>query len=146
MLAEHGPNRRYENIQLDITDGAALIEAVRSYGHVDAIFHVAAMLAHIKENLGHLWASNVDGTKNVMECARQLGIKKVVFTSTNCVFSTGFPQPVNESTPTQPIEIYGRSKLAAEKIIEEYADIDSIIIRCPTIIAAGRLGLLTILV
>jgi len=80
-----------------------------------------------------------------MECARNLGIRKVVFTSTNCVFSTGFSSPVDESTPTNPIETYGRSKLAAERVILSYSDIDSVIIRCPTIIAAGRLGLLTIL-
>jgi UDP-glucose 4-epimerase len=144
-LAENDPNRRYKNIQLDITDGAAFTQAVRDYGQVDAILHIAALLAHVKESLDHLWASNVDGTRNVMECARTLGIKKVVFTSTNCVFSTGFDKPVNESTPTQPIELYGRSKLAAEEIINSYTDVSAVIIRCPTIIAAGRLGLLTIL-
>jgi UDP-glucose 4-epimerase len=145
ILPEHDATRRYRNIQLDITDGAALIEAVRSLGQVDAIFHVAAILAHIKESLDKLWASNVDGTRNIMECARALAVPKVVFTSTNCVFSTGFKDPVDESTPTQPIEVYGRSKLAAEKVIEEYTDVDAVVIRCPTIIAAGRLGLLTIL-
>ena len=46
----------------------------------------------------------------------------------------------------QPIEIYGKSKLAGENLIlEEYKDVSSIIIRCPTIMTAGRLGLLTIL-
>ena len=136
----------YKNLQIDITDGAALIEAVRKEGQFDSIIHAAALLAHDKENLGHLWAANVDGTRNVLECARQLGIKKVVFTSTNCLFSTGFDHPVDESTPVQPIEIYGKSKLAGEKLIqEEYKDVSSIIIRCPTIMTAGRLGLLTIL-
>jgi nucleoside-diphosphate-sugar epimerase len=144
-LPEHDPNRRYKNIQLDITNGADLIEAVKNFGPVDAILHIAALLAHVKENLDHLWASNVEGTRNVMECARTLGIKKVVFTSTNCVFSTGFEKPVDESTPTQPIETYGRSKLRAEEIIASYSDVSAIIIRCPTIISAGRLGLLTIL-
>jgi nucleoside-diphosphate-sugar epimerase len=80
-----------------------------------------------------------------MECAKQLSIARVVFTSTNCVFSTGFTEPVNEQTATQPIEIYGKSKLAAEEIITSYKDVSSVIVRCPTIIAAGRLGLLTIL-
>ncbi len=144
-LPEDNPSRRYKNVQLDITNGAELINTVKSFGRVDAIFHIAALLAHVKENLDHLWASNVDGTKNVMECARALKIKKVVFTSTNCVFSTGFAKPVDESTPTHPVELYGRSKLAAEEIIKSFSDVSAVIIRCPTIIAAGRLGLLTIL-
>jgi nucleoside-diphosphate-sugar epimerase len=136
---------KYKNAQLDITHGAKLIEAVRDFGQVDAIIHAAALLAHDKENLKHLWVSNVEGTRRVLECARALKIKKVVFTSTNCVFSTGFDRPVDESTPVNPIEEYGRSKLAAEKVVEEMADVDTFVIRCPTIMTAGRLGLLTIL-
>lgn len=140
-----GDNPKYRNIQLDLTDGGKLMETVRELGQVDGIVHAAAMLAHDKENLDRLWVSNVDGTKNILECARQLKIKKVVFISTNCVFSTGFDKPVDESTPVQPIEQYGESKLAAEKLFEEYSDVSSIILRSPTIMAAGRLGLLTIL-
>ncbi len=144
-LPEEQADRRFKNIQLDITDGAGLTQAIKDYGPVDAIFHVAALLAHEKSTLNMLWASNVDGTRNVMLTARELKIPKVVFTSTNCVFSTGFDKPVNESTPTQPIEIYGKSKLEGERIIAEFKDVSTVILRCPTIIAAGRLGLLTIL-
>lgn len=145
LLADSTSEKRYKNVQLDLTNFEALKSAITEFGQVDTIFHVAALLAHVTADPNHLWAANVDGTKNVMECARQLSIAKVVFTSTNCVFSTGFAQPVDEQTATQPIEIYGKSKLAAEEIIKSYTDISSIIIRCPTIIAAGRLGLLTIL-
>jgi nucleoside-diphosphate-sugar epimerase len=136
----------HDSVRLDITDGAGLINTVKDAGPFDAIIHAAALLAHDKANLGHLWASNVEGTRNIMECARALKIKKVVFTSTNCVFSTGFDRPVDESTPLNPIETYGRSKLAAEKIIlDEYQDVSTVIVRCPTILTAGRLGLLCIL-
>lgn len=148
LLADTHSSKRYRNVQLDLQNFDALKSALTEFGKVekiDAIFHVAALLAHVTADPNVLWAANVDGTKNVMECARQLSIPKVVFTSTNCVFSTGFKEPVNEQTPTQPIEIYGKSKLAAEEVILSYTDISSVIIRCPTIIAAGRLGLLTIL-
>lgn len=145
LLPETDATRRYKNVQLDLTNLSDLEQAVKDFGKVDAIFHIAALLAHVKENLDHLWQSNVDGTKNVMECARKFAMAKVVFTSTNCVFSSGSDKPVNELTDTHPIEIYGKSKLAAEEIISSYTDVPSVIIRCPTIIAAGRLGLLTIL-
>jgi len=148
LLADTTSTRRYKNVQLDLRNLDALKSTLNEFGkesRIDAIFHVAALLAHVTADPNELWAANVDGTKNVMECARQISIPKVVFTSTNCVFSTGFPEPVNEQTATHPIEIYGKSKLAAEEIIRTYPDISSVIIRCPTIIAAGRLGLLTIL-
>jgi nucleoside-diphosphate-sugar epimerase len=144
-LPDDRSQKTYENIQLDITDGAAFQSALKKQGNIDAILHVAALLAHDKENLHHLWDSNVKGTENVIAGARALNIGKVVFTSTNCVFSTGFEKPVDENTPTHPIEIYGKSKLAAEALLTAATDVSSIIIRCPTIIAAGRLGLLTIL-
>jgi UDP-glucose 4-epimerase len=54
-------------------------------------------------------------------------------------------RPVREDEPPKPIETYGRSKLAAEEVIREYGDLNSVIIRCPTIIDFGRLGLLSIL-
>jgi UDP-glucose 4-epimerase len=144
-LEDNDPERRYKNARVDITDRDALIDCLKSFGPIDCIFHIAALLAHDKAHLSHLWASNVDGTTNIMEAARQLNIPKVVFISSNCVFSTGFAQRVDESQTPHPIEIYGKSKLAAENVISSYQDISATIIRPPTIIAAGRLGLLTIL-
>jgi nucleoside-diphosphate-sugar epimerase len=144
-LADNDPHRKYRNARVDITNQTALYDCLKDFGQIDCIFHIAALLAHDKEHLSHLWASNVDGTANVMAVAQELNIAKVVFTSTNCVFSSGFAQAVDESQPTKPIEIYGKSKLAAEEKILARRDVNSTIIRCPTIIAAGRLGLLTIL-
>ena len=137
---------RFRHVQVDIEDRDSLKGAVKSFGPVDAIFHVAAVLAHDKSSFSRMWSSNVEGTGNVMEVARELGIGRVVFTSSNCVFAASFPQPINESAPTSPIEPYGHSKLEAEKVIASYsADVSGVSIRCPTIIGAGRLGLLSIL-
>src|SRR5207248_4939540 len=53
---------------------------------------------------------------------------------------------VTEEEPPAPVEIYGRSKWEAEKILQEHAGgFDAAIIRTPTIIDSGRLGLLAIL-
>jgi nucleoside-diphosphate-sugar epimerase len=53
---------------------------------------------------------------------------------------------VREDDPPEPIEIYGKSKWEGEKILQSHKHhFDSVIIRCPTITDAGRLGLLTIL-
>lgn len=74
-----GESSKYRNIQVDITDCAKLAEQLDALGEIDGIVHCAAMLAHDKENLDRLWVSNVDGTKNILECARRFKIKRVVF-------------------------------------------------------------------
>jgi nucleoside-diphosphate-sugar epimerase len=54
--------------------------------------------------------------------------------------------PVKEDHPPDPIELYGRSKLEAERVVQTYANqFPCTIVRTPTIIDEGRLGLLTIL-
>lgn len=137
---------RFQHATLDIADRHALREAVAAFGPVDGIFHVAAVLAHDRKMFPLIKRSNVIGTDNVMNVARELAVPRVVFTSSNCVFATNFDKPVDESAPTAPIEEYGRSKLQGEEIVASYAgQVDGVSIRCPTIIAAGRLGLLTIL-
>lgn len=112
----------------------------------DAIFHVAAILAHAVKDKDFLWTSNVDGTRNVAEIAKEFKIPKVVFTSSNCLWGESFDRPVTEEDEPRPVEIYGRSKWEGEKILLTYQnDFNAVIFRCPTIIDAGRLGLLAIL-
>ncbi len=132
-------------IQGDIRDTQLLDEIFEKYDF-DAIFHCAALLAHVKEDIKNLWSSNVDGTKNIAEYAKKFNVNKIIFTSTNCLWGTGFDYPVTEEEAPKPIEIYGKSKLEGEKILLSYKDsINSVIFRCPTIMDEGRLGLLGIL-
>ena len=71
---------------------------------------------------------------------------RLVFTSSNCLWAHNFGRPVHEDDAPAPVEIYGRSKWEGEKILWDFApDIRVVVIRCPTIMDAGRLGLLAIL-
>jgi len=130
--------------QLDIRDGAALRKVFASQP-IDGVVHCAAILSHAVTDEKFLWSSNVDGTRNVLESMRRYGVRQMVFTSSNCLWAESLGRPVREDDPPNPAEIYGRSKLAAEGVIREYTDLASVIIRCPTIIDFGRLGLLAIL-
>ena len=103
--------------------------------------HAGARLGRSQE----LWTSNVDGTRNLMDAMRKYGVRQHVFTSTNCLWGEAMGRPVREDDAPNPVELYGRSKLEAERIIREYDDITSVLLRCPTIIDFGRLGLLSIL-
>jgi len=138
-------NENWTAIRGDIRD-TDFLEKIFSEYKFDAVFHFAAMLAHEKKKLGELWSSNVDGTRNVYNMCIRHNVKKIVFTSSNCLWGKNFDYKVSEEEPAAPIEIYGRSKLEAEKILmSEPDEVNSVIFRCPTIMDEGRLGLLAIL-
>jgi nucleoside-diphosphate-sugar epimerase len=130
--------------QIDLRDREAL-DQVFAAAKLDGVVHCAAMLAHGSEDPKELWTSNVDGTRNLMDAMRKHGVRQHVFTSTNCLWGEAMGRPVREDDAPHPVELYGRSKLEAERIIHEYQDITSVLLRCPTIIDFGRLGLLSIL-
>jgi UDP-glucose 4-epimerase len=131
-------------IQADIRNREVL-DNIFATEQIDAVAHCAAALAHGCKDPKMLWTSNVDGTRNLMETMVKYGVRQLVFTSTNCLWGEGLNRPVREDDIPKPVEIYGRSKLEGERIIREYEAVNSVIIRCPTIIDFGRLGLLSIL-
>jgi UDP-glucose 4-epimerase len=138
---------RHQNLlteQIDIRNAAEL-DTIFASERIDGVVHCAAILAHGSEDHRFLWSSNVDGTRSVLDAMRKHGVRHMVFTSTNCLWGEGLKRPVREDDTPNPIEVYGRSKLAAEQVIQEYSDLKCVIIRCPTIIDFGRLGLLAIL-
>jgi len=135
------------SIQGDLRD-AALLNRTFTEHRFDAIYHVAAQLAHgMKLDEQLLWTSNVDATRLLAENARAAGVRPFVFISSNCLWAANLGHPVNEEHDTPaPVELYGKSKLEGEKLLEEFrSDLDVVTLRCPTIMDAGRLGLLAIL-
>jgi nucleoside-diphosphate-sugar epimerase len=68
-----------------------------------------------------LWNSNVEGTRNIVSCCKKYGVKNLVFTSSNCLWAQNFHRPVCEDDVPNPLEIYGRSKLEGEKILQSYS-------------------------
>lgn len=138
-------HKNFKSYQGDINDDNLMTEIFSSY-KFDAIFHCAALLAHVKKDLKRLWAANVDGTQNIYNYAITYGIKKIIFISSNCLWAKNFDEPVKENEEPNPIEIYGKSKFEGEKILLSQKDkVNSIIFRSPTIMDEGRLGLLGIL-
>jgi nucleoside-diphosphate-sugar epimerase len=145
LVADPHTHPQLTSIQGDIRD-TARVNQLFNAERFDAVFHCAAMLAHEKIDERMLWTSNVDGTRVLAEAARNTGVRSFIFTSTNCLWARNAGRPVLENDPPAPVEIYGRSKLAAEEALQPYKDaLAVIILRCPTIIDEGRLGLLAIL-
>ncbi|HEX9201963.1 MAG TPA: NAD-dependent epimerase/dehydratase family protein [Acidobacteriaceae bacterium] len=145
LVADTDQHPQLKSIRGDIRD-AALVDNLFAEEKFDSVMHCAAMLAHEKIESSDLWSSNVDGTRILAEAARSNHVGSFVFTSTNCLWAHNAGRPVREDDPPAPVELYGRSKLAAEQVLKQYEDdLAVIVIRCPTIIDEGRLGLLAIL-
>jgi len=137
---------RLTKITGDLRDPWLLNSAFRR-GPYDAVFHCAAMLAQgTDQDEDDLWTSNVNATRMLAEACRVWGVPKLVFTSTDCLWAGNPGHAIREDEPPAPAEIYGWSKLEAEHLLCGYAKhFEVVILRCPTIIGRGRLGLLAIL-
>jgi nucleoside-diphosphate-sugar epimerase len=145
LIADTDRHPNLVSVQGDLRDTAQVNKVFAEY-KMDGVAHIAAMLAHGShvDETG-LWASNVDGTRHLAEACQAHRIRSFVFTSTNCLWARNFHRPVTEEDTPEPIEVYGRSKAEAERVLADFPDINPVIIRCPTIIEEGRLGLLSIL-
>ncbi|MFC1741059.1 NAD-dependent epimerase/dehydratase family protein [Nanoarchaeota archaeon] len=76
---------------------------------------------------------NLDGTINILECLRDASfVKRFVYTSSSMVYGHFQYSPADEKHPTEPIEVYGGTKLAGEILTKAYAkrfDLEYTIIR-----------------
>ncbi|RZL37837.1 MAG: NAD-dependent epimerase/dehydratase family protein [Rubrivivax sp.] len=133
------------NLRVDIRDHAALASAFRSRARIDAVFHFAALLAHGDITDADMLSVNVQGTRNVLDLCSAHGVPRLVFTSTNCLWGGPVGHAIDESLPAKPCEAYGEAKLRAEELLLADHRVVCAVIRTPTIIQAGRLGLLAIL-
>jgi UDP-glucose 4-epimerase len=92
---------------------------------VDLVFHLAAQ-AGVRFSAEHPIKTNsvnAGGTLNVLSAAREAGVKKVIFASSSSVYGSLKTMPASEEHPTEPISIYGASKLACEKYCKIYNDL-----------------------
>lgn len=136
---------RLHNLQIDIRDADKLDAAFARHAPISSVFHFAALLAHGDITVADMYGVNVDGTRNLLASCKRHGVGNLVFTSTNCLWGEPMPHAIAEDEPARPCEDYGRAKLAAECVLKKEETIACAIIRTPTIIQAGRLGLLAIL-
>ncbi|MDF2940645.1 MAG: NAD-dependent epimerase/dehydratase [Gammaproteobacteria bacterium] len=128
----------------DVTDRAAVAKAMQG---IDAVHHNAALVPLTKSGK-KFWEVNVVGSQIVAEEALKAGVKCFIHMSSSAIFGAPTQHPITNATPTQPIEIYGRSKLAGELAVKkalENTDVNLIIIRPRTILGNERLGIFQIL-
>lgn len=108
-----------EVIAGDICDRDCVLPAMRG---VDVVFHLAALIG-IPYSYGapsSYVRTNVEGTLNVLEAARELGTPRIVHTSTSEVYGTARSVPITESHTLQAQSPYSATKIAADKLVEAF--------------------------
>ncbi len=100
----------------DVTDRPKLWTLLQD---VDCVYHLAAKVS-VPESVLYpreYNIINVGGTVSVMEAMRDVGVKRVVLTSSGAVYGDQASQPLTETTPPDPHSPYAVSKLAAEHYV-----------------------------
>jgi len=109
------------NVNIDITDYKALKQACTG---ADYIFHLAAeaRIGPAIENPVNALNINTMGTCNVLQCAREVGAKKVLYSSTSSGYGLN-EAPNVETQPDDCLNPYSVSKIAGEKLCKMYTDL-----------------------
>lgn len=111
--------KNVEVFQGDIRDPNGVKEAMKG---CDAVFHLAALIAipfsyHSPDTYVD---TNIKGTLNVLQAARELGTKRVLVTSTSEVYGTAQYVPIDEKHPYQGQSPYSATKIGADRLSESF--------------------------
>ena len=113
-------------VEGDIRHADLLTSTLKSYG-VDAVIHFSGLKAvgESVQNPLEYYDYNVGGTISLLNAMTEVGIKRIVFSSSATVY--GDPQylPIDEAHPRSATNPYGRTKLQIENILEDLAASDT---------------------
>lgn len=108
---------RAELVPASVGDADALARVLPG---TDVVLHIAGYIevaeSELKPDLYH--RKNVDEPAQMLDAMRRLGVKGIVFSSTAAVYGEPDAVPIPETAPTRPINVYGATKLAFERMIE----------------------------
>ena len=112
-------NNKLRYFKGDILDKSSLLEPMEG---CEIVFHLAAYAKVWAKDPEKFFMVNVEGTKNVLSCAKKLSIKKVIVTSTAGVLGPSDKDQINESSLRSKTFFteYERTKYLAEQEIERF--------------------------
>lgn len=103
----------------DVRDPNGVREALKG---MDGVFHLAALIAipfsyHSPDSYVD---TNIKGTLNVLQAARELGTERIMITSTSEVYGTAQYVPIDEKHPFQGQSPYSATKIGADRLAESF--------------------------
>ncbi|MEM8551470.1 MAG: UDP-glucose 4-epimerase GalE [Pseudomonadota bacterium] len=106
-----------------ILDTTRLADVMRRHG-CHTVIHFAA-LSTVGESATRpdlYWRVNVAGTLALLDAMRLAGVNRLVFSSTCAVYGIPAQMPITEATPCAPLNVYGETKYAMERMLEAHAN------------------------
>lgn len=109
-------------VQADIRDRESLRSA---FGGIDWVFHLAGLADIVPsiEQPAQYFNTNVNGTFNVLECAREHGIKRLVYAASSSSYGIPDLYPTPETAPINPQYPYALTKYIGEELVLHWARI-----------------------
>jgi UDP-glucose 4-epimerase len=107
-----------EFVEVDLLDADAAAAALAGRGF-DAVLHFAALalVGESVESPERYHRGNFVASLNLLDAMRAAGVPRLVFSSTCAVYGEPEEVPISERTPTNPVNSYGNSKLAVDRMI-----------------------------
>lgn len=105
------------------TNDAALVTELLKSRKIDSVLHFAAHIV-VPESVANplkYYRNNTGGTRTLLQCCVDAGVKHFIFSSTAAVYGMPPGGTASEETPTAPINPYGRSKLMCEWMLHDVA-------------------------
>ena len=106
-----------EFVEGDLADSRLLVKTLEKFG-IEAVMHFAAFIEvgeSVREPL-KFYHNNLCCTQNLLSAMETAGVQKFVFSSTAAVYGIPKDMPITEDSPTEPINPYGQTKLAGERM------------------------------
>ncbi|MDD5327633.1 MAG: UDP-glucose 4-epimerase GalE [Phycisphaerae bacterium] len=104
-------------VEGDLADYNLLVETLKKY-EIDSVMHFAAFIEAGESVLNPLkyYRNNISNTQTLLTAMEAVGVEKFVFSSSAAVYGTPQHVPIAENSPTAPINPYGETKLAVERM------------------------------
>ena len=115
----------------DMADTKKSMEALKG---IDAVIHMAGLIIvpeSVEDPIKYV-KNNVIGTVSLLESMRKAKVKKIIFSSSACVYGTPEKLPIKENAPVHPDNPYGASKASIETYLQTYNAVfgfDSVVLR-----------------
>src|SRR5437667_3597194 len=118
-------------IEGELAERQQIQTALSSY-RPDAVMHFAAnaLVGESMQKPSKYFRNNICNGLNLLDAMVATGVRRIVFSSTCAIFGPPDRLPIDETAPTRPINPYGESKLAFEKILRWYDEIHGVKFVC----------------
>jgi UDP-glucose 4-epimerase len=109
-------------VRADVREATAVSRALRDHD-VEAVLHFASRI-QVGESVVNprlYWRDNLAAGVALLEAVLDAGVKRFVLSSTAAVYGDPVRVPLDEDHPTEPVNPYGATKLAIERMLGDYA-------------------------